>query len=95
MVKAKYKSIRTQYVKECNKVEKSKRSGAGSDEVYRPSWSWFPVLSFMRHTVQPEKTQGSQMPPSKPSMSTISYKSATNASVSKYISIPCIFYIAL
>lgn len=40
-LKKKIKSLRDTYRKELQKVQKSKKSGAGADDVYKPKLAWF------------------------------------------------------
>lgn len=61
MVKTKIKNLRSVYHVEVKKINSSKRSGAGANEVYKPSMSWFTEMaSFMgdvddyRETVESE-----------------------------------------
>ncbi|XP_068085354.1 uncharacterized protein [Anabrus simplex] len=51
----KMKSLRTTFVAELNKVNNSKKSGAGMDEVYKPSIWYFEKLMFLKDYVQPRK----------------------------------------
>ena len=46
-VTKKINSLRTVYRKELSKVKKSMRSGAGADEVYKPTLWYFDMLSFL------------------------------------------------
>ena len=46
LAKQKYRCLRTAYVKERKKVDESKRSGAGTDNMYEPKWKWFKDLDF-------------------------------------------------
>ncbi|XP_069831036.1 uncharacterized protein [Dendropsophus ebraccatus] len=52
-VKSKIQNIRTVYKKELNKIESSKRSGAGADEIYVPRLWYFDLLSFTRDQETP------------------------------------------
>ena len=48
-IKAKIRTIRTRYAAELSKIRKSERSGAGTDDVYRPRLHWFKDAdSFLR-----------------------------------------------
>lgn len=40
-IKTRIKAIRTTYCAERRKVQKSSKSGAGADDVYQPSCSWY------------------------------------------------------
>ena len=44
----KMSSLRTVYKKELSKVTKSEKSGAGSDDMYRPTSWYFDLLNFLR-----------------------------------------------
>lgn len=46
-VTKKINSFRTVYRKECAKIKASMRSGAGTDEVYKPSLWYFDLLAFL------------------------------------------------
>ncbi|XP_075194137.1 uncharacterized protein LOC142294950 [Anomaloglossus baeobatrachus] len=48
LVKRKIQAIRTVYKKELNKIEESKRSGAGTGDVYVPTLWYFDLLNFTR-----------------------------------------------
>ncbi|CAJ0967627.1 unnamed protein product [Ranitomeya imitator] len=48
VVRKKIQGLRTVYKKELNKVVKSKKSGAATDEVYVPSLWYFDLLGFTR-----------------------------------------------
>ncbi|CAH2094227.1 unnamed protein product [Euphydryas editha] len=52
-VKLKVKNIRTTYNREASKVAKSKKSGAGEDDVYRPQLIWFSVADrFLKPVIE-------------------------------------------
>lgn len=46
-VDKKLHNLRSQYLREVTKVEKSKKSGAGANDVYVPKWQFFSLLSFL------------------------------------------------
>ena len=48
VVKKKINSMRTSYRRELNKIRKSEKSGAGSDDIYIPSIWYFHSLDFLR-----------------------------------------------
>ncbi|XP_073440607.1 uncharacterized protein [Dendrobates tinctorius] len=48
VIKKKIQALRTVFKKELNKVEKSTRSGAGTDEVYVPKLWYYNLLEFTR-----------------------------------------------
>ena len=55
---SKLANLRSYYTKELKKVNDSKKSGAGTDEVYKSSWSHFESLHcFLRTQVVPRKSQ--------------------------------------
>ncbi|XP_077113969.1 uncharacterized protein LOC143769377 [Ranitomeya variabilis] len=60
VVRKKIQGLRTVYKKELNKVVKSKKSGAGTDEVYVPSLWYFDLLGFTRDQELP-RTMSSTM----------------------------------
>lgn len=55
-LKAKIKSIKDVYRQEINKVEKSKKSGCGSEEVYTPKLAWFKNALFLTEAVATRKS---------------------------------------
>lgn len=50
-LKAKIKSIKDVYRQEINKIEKSKKSGCGTEEVYTPKLVWFNEAKFLAEVV--------------------------------------------
>lgn len=46
-VKKKLSNLRTQYFHELTKVKKSLVSGAGTDDIYKPSWWCYEFLIFL------------------------------------------------
>ncbi|XP_073493849.1 uncharacterized protein [Phyllobates terribilis] len=55
LVKRKIQSLRTVYKKELNRVEKSKKSGTGTDEVYVPTLWYYDLLAFTRDQELPRR----------------------------------------
>lgn len=51
-IKNKIRSLRSTYHQELNKVQKSKRSGAGLGDVYKPSLTWFKEMEFLNDTFE-------------------------------------------
>lgn len=51
-IKNKIKSLRSTYHQERNKVENSKRSGAGSSVIYKPSLIWFKEMDFINESFE-------------------------------------------
>ncbi|KAG8317535.1 hypothetical protein J6590_024761 [Homalodisca vitripennis] len=49
LLKKKIKSLRDTYRKELNKIQKSVKSGAGANEVYKPKLVWFPTAEVFWH----------------------------------------------
>ena len=62
LVKAKYRSLRTYYVKECKKIADGTRSGGGASQVYVPCWQYFKELDFLSGTIEICETTSSVMP---------------------------------
>ncbi|XP_073439431.1 uncharacterized protein [Dendrobates tinctorius] len=62
LVRQKIQSLRTVYKKELNKVEKSRKSGAGTDEVYVPSLWYYDLLGFTCDEELPRKIVSSMRP---------------------------------
>jgi len=59
--KQKIKSLRATYQQESHKIDESLRSGAGLEDVYKPSMKWFTLMTevmesgvFKRRTVSSE-----------------------------------------
>lgn len=50
-LKSKMKSIKDVYRTELQKIEKSKKSGCGTDEVYVPKLSWFKDATYLSEVV--------------------------------------------
>lgn len=57
----KINSIRTVYRKELLKVNKSIRSGAGDDDIYKPTLWYFDLLSFLYDQEIPRQSKSSMM----------------------------------
>ncbi|KAM4049113.1 uncharacterized protein ACNLHF_006287 [Anomaloglossus baeobatrachus] len=53
VVKKKIQGLRTVFKKEVKKIEDSKRSGAGTDEIYTPRLWYFDLLTFIRTQEMP------------------------------------------
>lgn len=51
LLKSKIKSIKDVYRTELQKIEKSKKSGCGTDEVYVPKLSWFKDATYLSEVV--------------------------------------------
>ena len=51
------RNLRTHYGKELRKVKTSKHSGAGTNQVYVPSWKHFSQLDFLCDSITPVKTR--------------------------------------
>ena len=52
-LKTKIKNVRTTYNREFNKVIRSKKSGTGTEDVYKPQLAWFKVADkFLRTVVE-------------------------------------------
>lgn len=49
--KSKIRSLRNAYTLEPNKISRSKKSGAGTDDVYKPKVPWFAVADRILHEV--------------------------------------------
>ena len=52
----KINALRTYYVAEKNKIEQSKASGAGINDVYKSKWYFFEQLSFLSDNITPRTT---------------------------------------
>ena len=54
----KIKSLRNTYGQELNKIEKSLKSGMGTEDVYTPSLKWFKIMDqFLRRTKEKRTTE--------------------------------------
>lgn len=51
-VEKKLHSLRSQYLREKTKIEKSKTSGAAAKDIYVPKWQYFRLLSFLSTTTE-------------------------------------------
>lgn len=51
------RNLRTQFGKELGKCKASVSSGAGSNEVYTPTWRYYEQLQFLRNSITPMKTK--------------------------------------
>ncbi|GBP34173.1 hypothetical protein EVAR_30725_1 [Eumeta japonica] len=51
-IKNKIKSLRSTYHQERNKVENSKRSEAGSNDIYKPTLIWFKEMDFINESFE-------------------------------------------
>ena len=47
-VKSAINNLRSQYRRELGKVNKSKTSGKGTDDIYKPKWQYFAQLDFLQ-----------------------------------------------
>lgn len=61
-IKKKINAIRSNYRRELKKIISSKRSGAGTDEIYAPKIWYFPYLHFLRKLEQPVAMQQESEP---------------------------------
>ncbi|XP_071575296.1 uncharacterized protein [Temnothorax nylanderi] len=59
VIKKKIAGLRTQYLEQINKIQKSKSSGAGADDVFKPTWWLFEELSFLAPHVASRKGESS------------------------------------
>lgn len=59
-VKSKINSLRSTYKKEYKKVKDSEKSGAGNEEIYKPSLWYYDLLSFINDQ-QPTRTSVNTM----------------------------------
>ena len=55
-VKSKVTNLRAYYFKELAKEKSSKKSGAGSCEVFKSKWPHFNSLKFLRDAITPRET---------------------------------------
>lgn len=60
-IKNKIKGLRSTYHQEVNKIKSSKRSGAGTNDVYKPSLSWFEEMEFLNDTLEYRKSNSTQV----------------------------------
>ncbi|RLU17693.1 hypothetical protein DMN91_009929 [Ooceraea biroi] len=59
VIKKKIASLGTQYLEQINKIQKSKSSGAGTDDVFKPTWWLFEELSFLAPHIASRKGESS------------------------------------
>jgi len=50
-VKEKIRSLRNAYTLEFAKIQKSKKSGAGVDDIYKLNVKWFPIAHRILHQI--------------------------------------------
>lgn len=50
-LKTKIKNIRTTYNREVSKIVASKKSGAGTDDIYKPQLTWFPIADRLKYII--------------------------------------------
>lgn len=50
-----FQYFRSQYNHEIEKVQKSQRSGAGTDDVFDSSTYWFEKMNFLKTFIKPRK----------------------------------------
>lgn len=56
-LKAKIKNIKDVYRNELSKVEKSKKSGSGTNNIYYPKLVWFDRANFFREVLSTRNSQ--------------------------------------
>lgn len=56
-VTRKIKNLRSTYNQEILKIEKSKKNGCGSDEVYKPSIKWFDSMDYIMKIINLKEKQ--------------------------------------
>jgi len=61
LLRKKTKSIKNVYRQELTKIEKSKRSGAGADDVYQPKLAWFKRADIFLKNVVSSRTTTSNL----------------------------------
>jgi len=59
VIKKKIANLRTQYLEHYNKILKSKSSGVGTDDVFKPRWWLFNELSFLAPHIASRKGESS------------------------------------
>lgn len=55
-LKAKIKSIKDVFRQELNKIERSKKSGSGTEDIYKPKLAWFKTASYLSEVMSTRKT---------------------------------------
>lgn len=50
-VTKKFKNLRSTYNQELIKIEKSKKSGNGTDDIYKPSIKWFDIMDYIMKVI--------------------------------------------
>lgn len=56
-LKAKIKTIKDVYRQEMNKIEKSKKSGSGADDIYTPKLAWYGEAHFLAEVLCTRKSK--------------------------------------
>nr|CAH7740931.1 unnamed protein product [Callosobruchus chinensis] len=65
LLKSRIKSIKDSYRQELQKIEKSKKSGCGTDQIYKPKLSWFTDATYLSEVVT-TRSSTSNLPPEPP-----------------------------
>ncbi|XP_026746865.1 uncharacterized protein LOC113508093 [Trichoplusia ni] len=79
-VTKKIKNLRSTYNQELLKIEKSKKSGSGTDEIYKPSIKWFDSMDYIMKIINlKEKETSSNLEPYHPSTSGSNVASASGS----------------
>jgi plasmid replication initiation protein len=63
VLRKKTKSIKNVYQQELTKIEKSKKSGAGTDDIYQPQLAWFKRADIFLKNVVSSRTTTSNLVP--------------------------------
>ncbi|XP_068083489.1 uncharacterized protein [Anabrus simplex] len=79
-IEKKLASLRSQYSRELQKVQKSRKSWAGADEVYTSKWFAFEAMSRMRGGNVPTKTRTNLLSPEEEDTQSISLEEDDDAS---------------
>lgn len=56
MVKDRFDNIKTTFQRNCNKIKQSMRSGKGLDEIFKPKWDLYPLLTFLKKNCTPAES---------------------------------------
>lgn len=56
-VTKKIKNLRSTYNQELLKIEKSKKSGCGTDDIYKPSIKWFDAMDYIMKIINLKEKQ--------------------------------------
>jgi hypothetical protein len=79
-VSTRFKSLRDTFSKNWRKIQESKTSGSGTDDVYTPKWNLFSSLTFLQKTCV-QQGSSSNIPSQATQMSSLESQSSSSMSL--------------